>query len=123
MLSQKKEGSVIIVDDEIVSAEALSEYLEIKGFQAMAFADPREALTAIAQGAVRADILVSDYSMPGMNGLELISEAKKACPEILAILMSGFGDNSINWKLLCEGFFAKPVHFSKMAEKLNELLA
>ena len=81
---------VMIVDDEKLICrlvKALVKWDEL-GMESVATADNAlEALELLEE--VRPDILITDIRMPGMDGLELIREVKKHCPEIEIIIISG----------------------------------
>lgn len=81
-------GRVLIVEDEINLAAVLLASLEKLGPEyaaEVAYSGP-EALARIEQG--RFTLLVTDYSMPGMNGLELARRARQAAPDMQIILMT-----------------------------------
>jgi len=121
-MNEQTGGTVIVVDDEVKLAEAMKKYLQSKGFQAEMFVDSRKALAAIVAGSIQADVLVSNYAMPSMDGMELISEARAIRPGMKAILMSEYTKIVPDWRSSCDGYFGKPFHFPKLAEKIDKLL-
>jgi CheY-like chemotaxis protein len=80
---------IIIVDDMPVMADVISERLQVAGFEnIVVYTDPREALQAIRDNT-RPAIVVSDFNMPGMTGVELLTELERRHPEINGIIVTG----------------------------------
>jgi two-component system, NtrC family, C4-dicarboxylate transport response regulator DctD len=81
------QARVLFVDDNALVRAALLGALEAAGFQAQGAGDAAEALEALSQQ--RFDVVVADYYLPGVTGLELLAAIKGAAPEIPLILYSG----------------------------------
>lgn len=80
---------VLLVEDDELVRECLSELLDDVGGQVIAAADAAEALERIAADGVP-DVLVTDLQLgPGMNGLALIAAARLQWPGVRAVLISG----------------------------------
>ena len=87
---------IFIVDDEPVVTQSLSALLELEtSYEVRAFHNPREALAAAESAIV--DLVISDFLMPGMNGLEFLAAFKSHHPEAPRIMLTGYADkeNSI----------------------------
>jgi PAS domain S-box-containing protein len=82
---------LILVDDDCLVRETLASELEDAGYRVVAFGDPAVALERLAAGR-RADLLVSDLAMPGMDGIALIRAAREHVP-VAALLLSGRVDD------------------------------
>ncbi len=108
---------VVVVDDEASLVSLFSQHLA-RSFEVRAFSSPQEALGFL--GRQRADLLVTDLVMPGMNGLELIARAKDLHPDLLAIMVSGLDPNA--WSsaadrqalALVDIFLSKPVSLREL---------
>ena len=86
-----KTKRIIVVDDETMMLSTLKMLLSIEGFNNAQFFDsPKNALMAIQENIP--DLIISDFMMPDMNGIEFLSEAKKLCPDISMILLTGYAD-------------------------------
>lgn len=84
-------GKIVVVDDEKVVTSAFSMLLKVEGFNdAHFFNNPKEALEYLKEN--QPDIVISDFLMPEMNGLEFLSEVKKLYPEVSKILLTGYAD-------------------------------
>jgi PAS domain S-box-containing protein len=109
------DGDVLVVDDEGDTAEALALALRIRGVNARVAFDAESAIEAIASR--RPQILVSDLSMPGMSGFDLIrqireEEVERGFARIHALAITGRGSPSDRWRVRHAGFDAflpKPV--------------
>ena len=86
-------GRILLVDDETIVREITAEGLRAAGFAVRAVEGAVEALEALEVGE-DVDLLVSDLSMPGMDGLTLIREAQRRRPGLPAILLTGFATDA-----------------------------
>ena len=75
---------ILYVDDDLDYALLFKLALSRAGYQVSTRQDPRAALNALAD----IDLLVSDYRMPGMNGIELIRAARAQAPDLRCALIS-----------------------------------
>jgi len=88
--SQGPFGRILIVDDNSLGLSARRSVLEELGHKVQTCAAPNDALDLC--GKHRFDIVVTDYKMPKMNGVEFIGRLKKQHPSVAVILISGFTD-------------------------------
>jgi CheY-like chemotaxis protein len=79
--------TVFVVDDEPVIASTVAEILNMSGFNAADFNDAADALQAAETGCP--DLLITDVSMRGMNGIELAIRFGSAYPNCKILLFSG----------------------------------
>src|SRR5437879_1421468 len=84
---QSSHPCILIVDDDRAAALLLETYLARFGFEILSAADADEALSTLAKRSVQA--VVSDYNMPGTNGLELTALIKQQYPQIPVFIISG----------------------------------
>ena len=72
---------IVVVDDEKVVTSAISVLLKVEGFTDVhVFNKPQDALDFLNSN--KPDIVISDFMMPEMNGLEFLSEVKNIYPEV-----------------------------------------
>ena len=84
-------GKIVVVDDEKIVTSAFKTLLKVEGFSdAVFFNNPKEALEFLKENTP--DLIISDFLMPEMNGLEFLTEAKKLYPEVSKILLTGYAD-------------------------------
>jgi CheY-like chemotaxis protein len=84
-------GSILIVDDNKLGLSARKSVLEELGHRISTACNGVDALEQFASR--KFDLVVTDYKMPRMDGLELIVGLRKASPELPVILISGFVDS------------------------------
>ncbi len=82
-------GTALIVDDNGSVRATLSRILERAGMITVEAANGHTALTLLTDSALSIDIVLLDLAMPGMNGLELLSNVRQRLPHLPVLLMSG----------------------------------
>lgn len=83
--------SVLIVDDEEMIVTSLRALLMLEtDHEVHGFTDPMEAVQFLESNPI--DVCVSDYLMPGMNGIEFLCRAKALQPEASRVLLTGHAD-------------------------------
>jgi len=85
-------GHVLIVDDEIAILHLLRTSLESAGWHASSFTSPRQALAVFRDAPDDFVAVISDQTMPGMTGGELIRALHELRPHLPAILCTGYSD-------------------------------
>ncbi len=86
-----KLGRILIIDDETMVTQTLKMLLGLEGYSNVTtFNDTKEALAYIKKNEV--DLIISDFIMPSMNGIDFLSEAKKIQHDITSILLTGYAD-------------------------------
>jgi CheY-like chemotaxis protein len=88
--SNNLSGRILIVDDNSDGLAARRSVLEELGHKVITCGAPHDALELCTKQ--RFDVVVTDYKMPKMNGLEFIGRLKKQNPQVAVILISGFTD-------------------------------
>ncbi len=88
-----KEGGacILVVDDDEGVRENLAELFEVVGYSVLTAGNAVEAMEKLSAHEV--DLLLTDYRMPGPNGVELIESARRTKPGMRAVLMTAFGDS------------------------------
>lgn len=83
--------TIMIVDDEEMVLRSLETYLQLEtDLNILTFSSPYEALKAFDQSEV--DLVIADFLMPEMDGLQFLKEIKKRDPDIPRILLTGYAD-------------------------------
>ncbi len=89
-IKKKMEGTVLIVDDEESVVEIIKEILQDAGFKTIDFTHPEDALNTFLNEPDKIDLLISDFTMPKIDGLELIKKIKTIKNDLPCILMTGY---------------------------------
>ena len=117
--------SVFVVDDEPMLLELNSIILESLGFRIRTFRDPDTAVRAFLLASPPPVLIVTDYAMHSMNGLDLISACRRAQPQQKIILVSGTVDATIFRDSVDkpDRFLAKPYLGKQLLELARAVLA
>ncbi|HXG16658.1 MAG TPA: response regulator [Calidithermus sp.] len=84
---------VVVVDDELPVMQLCARVLELDGHQVDGFTRGEEALARLSRAP--ADLLVVDYRMPGLTGLELARRARAVRPGLPVVLITGHGSADV----------------------------
>ena len=84
---------ILLLDDDEPYLSACARLLERSGLRVSAFSDQGSALAAIRAAPLAFDLLVTDYNMPGMSGLDVCRAALAIDPDLPVVLTSGFIDD------------------------------
>ncbi len=116
---------IYIVDDEPLLSDLAEASLQPDGYEVKQFQDPELALKSFVRANPKPDLLLTDYAMGKMNGLELIQKCKEAKPDLKAILISGTAGAEIllNTPVSVEHFLSKPYQPSALLELARAVLA
>lgn len=90
---------VMIVDDEKALLNILERKLTQAGFKVSSFDDPLRALKEFRSNPMTFDILVTDFSMPNLSGIELASEIHSSRPGLPTIVCTGFSDEHLSERI------------------------
>ena len=111
---------VAVVDDDPRLLESLEELLESAGYAACCL---RSAEHLLARGLSDLDLLITDISMPGMNGFELRDIVNKARPELPVFLVTGRHEIADQRRAKgVDGFFRKPFDAPALLIAIGEAL-
>jgi len=118
---------ILLVDDEAPVRELLAEHLEDAGYRVLATASGAAALALLAT-AETVDILITDLSMPGMDGLAVIRAAQERLPRLPAVLLTGYAGDGAALAVAgtVSGSFSllrKPVSGVELIDRVRTLLA
>lgn len=125
-LEKKTAGSsstIFVVDDEPMLLDLAAAILEPLGFNVKTFRDPKKALREFP--AARPVVVVTDYAMGEMNGLDLVRECRRVNPRQKMMLLSGTVDETIydGVTVKPDRFLAKPYQVRDLIESVQGLVA
>jgi DNA-binding NtrC family response regulator len=84
-------ATVMIVDDEEMVITSIRAWLQLEtDYDIRGFTEPEEAVRSLADGPV--DVVISDYLMPHMNGIQFLGRARELQPEASRVLLTGHAD-------------------------------
>lgn len=116
--------SILIVDDEALVREAMQRLLEHDGYEVEAFSDGQSVLKRLQERTF--DLVITDFSMPGMSGDELVARIRELSPSQRIILATAyveefrvFGQPQDN----VDAVLLKPFSFKELAEAVELVMA
>ena len=86
---------ILYVDDDEALVFLVTRLLERRGFQVSGYTNQTEALAALRAGSAGFDLVVSDYNMPGMSGLDVAREVRSIRADLPVVIASGFVDEEL----------------------------
>ncbi len=101
---------VLIVDDDLVSCELLSEVAEAGGYEVAMASDGEEGLAAYK--ALLPDVVISDIEMPGKNGLQLLGDIRKMSNDVIIVMETAYDKLEYaieSLRLRANNFLRKPL--------------
>ncbi len=86
-----KAQRVLLVDDEASVVTSIKSFLNLEtDYEVITFASPLQALEFLKHNQV--DLVISDYLMPEMDGIEFLAECKRLHPQAVRVLLTGYAD-------------------------------
>ena len=113
--------TIMFVDDEPSIVSIAREMLAALGYRLVTAADAQQALRELDRVGGDIDLLVTDQTMPGMLGIDLVRAIKARLPAVPALLMSGAHDEQTNDPIVA-GFLAKPFTLEELARTVRATL-
>jgi len=121
--SDKGGSTVLVVDDDETMRVYLNDTLTSAGYTCRSFSDGAAAIDWMASGEISADLLLSDITMPGMSGLDLLRTVRTVLPYLPIILLSGLCDLPTAQGALRAGatdYLLKPVRPADLLELISK---
>ncbi len=114
--------TILVVDDDVMVLKFVCTILETKGYSILRAPGPLEALNLESDHVGEIDLLLSDFTMPDMNGIQLATKITEHRPGIRVAFMSGYADGPLlllnnGWKLV-----KKPFVIEGLLELVREVL-
>ncbi len=119
--------SILIVDDEALTLRTIGRALDGEGFEVFLANDGEEALKTISKE--QPDLALVDVVLPGIDGIEVLRQAKKISPATIVVMMSAYHlvERAVEaMKLGAYDYLIKPFHISDMVttvRRATELLS
>ena len=107
-----KDKHILVVDDEPLLVRLNKRQLENNGFTVSVSTESHDALAQLTQSPDIFDLLLTDLTMPGLSGTELITQVRLQAPALPVIVLTGLSDKETERELFDLGVTAviiKPV--------------
>ena len=115
-----KDMKVLLVDDEEEFVKALAERLKMRDLRSDTVLDGEEALSYVEDQ--EPDVMVLDLKMPGIDGMQVLRQVRKAYPDIQVIILTGHGtekDEEEAKRLGAFDYLEKPVNLDVLVKKMR----
>jgi len=118
-------ANVLLVDDEVSFVETFSERLELRDFETSKAFSGEEALQVLERNN-NIEVVILDVKMPGMDGIETLTEIKRKNPLVEVMMLSGHADVASAIEGMKHGAFdylMKPVEMDQIIAKITEAVS
>ncbi len=117
------EYTILIVDDEATQRKVLSGFLKKQGYKIYEASSGNQAIEITSKNII--DLVITDFKMPDISGIEVLKLVRSINPEIAVIIMTAFGTIETAVEAMREGaynYLTKPINLDHFMTKLAELL-
>jgi len=118
-----------LVDDEKDILDLFSEYLTSNGFNTISFDNPVKAIKYFYQNPNNCSLVIADYKMPQMSGIDLIKKIKEKDTDckIKTIIISAFIKDNLpydkSYITMIDTILEKPVYLDRLKNEIQELIS
>lgn len=118
--------NILVVDDEPVMVESITIGLESKGYRTVKAFSAEDALEQLSSGQHHPviDLVVTDYLMPNMSGLDLLAAVRKSQPTLPIMIMTAYAETSLVIEALknhCDSFIEKPFNLEQLVVEIERI--
>ncbi len=116
---------ILVVDDEIPILDMMQQHLRRMGYRVVTRADSMEAMKTFRADSKKFDLVITDHTMPGLQGAELAEEMGAIRPDLPVILMTGLNqppDLSGSRHAPLRSVFRKPIDFVELSQRMRQVL-
>ena len=120
---------ILLVDDEKDILDLFSEYLSFNGFNTISFQNPIEALDYFYQNINNCCLVIADYKMPQMSGIDFIKKIREKDTDckIKTIVISAYIKDNIpydkSYVMTVDKILEKPVYLDRLKKVVEELIS
>jgi CheY-like chemotaxis protein len=116
---------ILYVDDDESQMFLLKRMLERWGYSVHTYREQREAIEAVKAGEIRFALVITDFKMPGLSGLEVACAVREARPELPVIMISGYINDELRAQATSAGIrelFSKPHEVEDLRDAVQRLI-
>jgi len=118
-------GQILLVEDETPVREMVRQMLARLGYSVISASGGSEAVRLYRDNRTDIDLVLSDMSMPGLNGVELMRKLREIDDTVKVVLSSGYSTEDLQHRFPLEGFagfLQKPFRMAELGTLLHEVL-
>lgn len=119
-------GRILVVDDEEVVRELVTDMLEALGYEVLTAVDGQEAIEQYREKKNEIDLILLDMIMPRVGGKDCFMELKRMNPKVRAVLSTGYSRDGAAQEILDQGmmgFIQKPYRINQLSEVVSEAMS
>ena len=123
--SPSRKKTILVVEDEEMIRELVVSRLKVLGYNTMQASDGVEGIGVFRDGADKIDLVILDYVMPRMNGIEVFEELILIKPDVKVIISSGYSEDVVLERLTGPrpaGILQKPYKMEDLRSVLGGML-
>lgn len=118
-----KDYNILVIDDEAAQRDVLTGYLKKKGYKIFPASSGKEGIEIAGRNPV--DIILSDFKMPDLTGLDVLEQVKKINPEISFVIVTAYGtvENAVKaMRLGAFDYISKPVDLDELDLMIERII-
>jgi len=122
----EKRATILLVEDEALVREVMFETLVWAGYRVLKASTAAEARAVFRRCRKIVGLLLTDVVLPDQNGKDLAQELRRICPDLKAILVSGYLENAVTGQASLEDgmlYLPKPFSADALVQKVRLALA
>ncbi len=119
----RENARVLVVDDEPMVGISLTNWLKEENYEVKAVCDGQSALDSFKDECW--DIVLLDYKMPGMDGMQVLRQIKELAPQTVVLMMTAYASIANSVQAMKEGAFdyiVKPLDVEELSMMLNKIV-
>jgi DNA-binding NtrC family response regulator len=123
LFSKIREMKILLIDDDEWIRDSLSIFFEAEGCRVLALETAEEGISAIKDQAF--DLIMVDYKLPGLDGIEFLKRIQHSQPGAMKILITAYRNENVvseARKLKIQGFIEKPFTSDSIMASLAHLI-
>lgn len=113
---------ILIVDDEAMLVQSIQIGLQYLGYGVITANSGEGAMRCLYDKGGKVDLVITDYLMPGMNGMEFLQMLRGVYPDLPVLFMSAYADTKLVIEALrsrCDGFLEKPFSLQQLIGEIE----
>jgi len=122
-IPRKGNEAILLVDDEEIIRTLVKTVLKDNGYKVFTASDGMDALEIISQKKLGVDLVLLDYNMPKMSGLEVARYIKDINPKVKIIICSGYSINIKKERGIIDEILLKPFKIEELLNKVRTVLS
>ena len=123
LFNRLKNMKILLIDDDEWIRDSLTLFFESEGCCLVAFETAEEGMDALSESPY--DIIIADYKLPGMDGLEFFNQLRNSYPNVIKILITAYGSKEVvseASKIGIHDFIDKPFTSETIESSLSRLI-